>query len=221
MKNRKRAAVEILVCCIALAAFAAAPKKSPPPRYGIPKLRPGQLWITSVPVGAEVYLGPKVADKPIGRTPLLLNARTAGAPVTVNLPKKSYGGELPNQLDLLDFTAETTHTIVHKDGEVVTDLSRAVTYRIPLHKPTLIALFQPRTLELSEWARRYPPGRNFSFREERVRKDLAGRGVPSVQIDLGIELLRRGGKVALPGRDGWLIAEVQPSGDVTVIGAPR
>ncbi|HEV8611016.1 MAG TPA: hypothetical protein VGS98_13250 [Thermoanaerobaculia bacterium] len=221
MKNRKRAAVGLVVCCVTAAAIAAAPKKSSPVRYGFPKLRPGQLWISSVPVGLEVYLGPKVDGKPIGRTPLLLDARTAGAPVTVDMPKKGYGAKLPDQLDLVDFTAETTHSIVHKDGEVVTDLSRALTYRSPLHKPTLIALFQPRSAELSEWARRYPPGRNFSFREERVRKDLAGRGVPSVQVDLGIELLHRGGKVALPGRDGWLIAEVQPSGDVTVIGAPR
>jgi hypothetical protein len=223
MKNRRYTRIGALVCCVVLATVAAAPKKkSSPVRYGFPKIPAGKVWISSIPVGLDVYLAPQPQGKPVGRTPLLLDAPKTAGPVTVSMPKKKYGDDLPEQTDLVDFTSQTTHSVGHRDGDVAVDLSRGLTYRLdPASKRTLIALFQSRSIGLSDWARRYPPGRNFSFRDDAVRKDLAGRGVPSVQVDLGIQLLHRGGKIALTGADGWLVAEVQPSGEVTITAAPR
>ena len=222
MKDRSQTRIGLVVCCAALATIAAAAKKSAPVRYGFPRIPAGKVWISSIPVGLDVYLSDQPQGKSVGRTPLLLDAPEKPGPVTVSLPKKKYGGELPEQMDLVDFTSLTTHSVSHREGDVAVDLSRGLTYRLdPASKRTLIALFQARSAQLSDWARRYPPGRNFSFRDDAVRKDLAARGVPAVQIDLGIPLLHRGGKIALPGADGWLVAEVQPSGEVTIAAAPR
>jgi hypothetical protein len=222
MKERSQIRIGAVVCCIALATIAAAPKKRSPVRYGFPKIPAGKVWVSSIPVGLDVYLSAQPQGKSVGRTPLLLDAPKKAGPVTVSLPKKNYGGDLPEQTEFIDFTSQTTHSVAHRDGDVAVDLSRGLTYRLdPASKRTLIALFQARSVELSDWARRYPPGRNFSFQDGAVRKDLAGRGVPTVQIDLGIQLLHRGGKIALPGADGWLVAEVQPSGEVTITAAPR
>jgi len=222
MKDRRQTRIVAVLCGAALAAIAAAPSKNSPARYGFPKIPPGKVWISSVPVGLDVYLSAQPQGKSVGKTPLLLDAPKKPGPVTVSLPKKKYGGDLPDQTELIDFTSQTTHSVGHRDGDVAVDLSRGLTYQFdPASKRTLIALFQARSVELSDWARRYPPGRNFSFRDDAVRKDLAGRGVPTVQIDLAIPLLHRGGKIALPGADGWLVAEVQPSGEVTIATAPR
>jgi hypothetical protein len=60
MKNRKRSGIVVIVCCVAFATIAAAPKKRSPVRYGFPKLPPGKMWISSVPVGLEVYLSDQV-----------------------------------------------------------------------------------------------------------------------------------------------------------------
>jgi len=204
-----RTAIALLLVA---SASAAAAKRTEKPRYGIPALRPGELWVSSVPIGLEVYVAGKPQGKPVGRTPIVLDAKSLGPEVTVRLPKASEH-DVPPQEDLADFTSQVTH------GELVVDdhdlsgvrerLSVALTYKVdPRRKQTLIALFQPKSATLSDWARRYPPGNNFSFRADKVRKDLATAGVPDVFLDLGISLLRRGGKVAFPVRNGWVIAEV-------------
>src|SRR6476660_4402201 len=51
----------------------ARPAEGGPVRYGIPPLSPGQLWVTSVPVGLEVRLGDDPRVAPVGRTPLVLD----------------------------------------------------------------------------------------------------------------------------------------------------
>jgi hypothetical protein len=201
--------------------FAAVPTvgKNPRVRYGIPKLGPGQLWVSSVPVGLEVWIGDysRHRAKPVGRTPLVLRASDVGSEVTVVLQKSEFGGELPIQYDLTDYTALNTHA--SWDGPI--DLSRGLTYRVDsAKKPIVIALFQPRSVPFSDWARRYPPGSNFQFSENAVRRDLAARGVPNESVRLGVQLLHRGGKVALPGSKGWLIAEVTADRQVLVHDPP-
>jgi hypothetical protein len=202
---------KVIAFLLVASASAAADKRTEKPRYGIPALRPGELWVSSVPTGLDVYLAGKPEGKPVGRTPILLDAKSLGPEVTVKLLKSSEPDLGPSE-DLVDFTSQVTHELWHEDHDgVKTRLSVALTYRVDPHrKQTLIALFQPKSSTLSDWARRYAPGNNFSFRADKVRKDLASRGVPDAFLDLGISLLRRGGKVALPARDGWLIAEVLP-----------
>ena len=215
-----------LVFLFAASVSAAAPKKVAAPRYGFQKIPPGKVWVSSVPVGLEVFAGPKAIgqaldSKPLGRTPLLVDAKVAGPHVTVKMDKKEYGDEtLPYQMDFLDFTAKTNLSFTRRVGDKDEDIARGLTYAVDGSKPIVIALFQTRTMTLPEWAHRYPLGRNFSFREDALRKDLAIRGVPRPFVDSGVDLLRRGGKSGFPARDGWVVAEVQPSGDVSVFTPP-
>ena len=203
-------------------AYARSPSKSPTAHYGIPRLAPGQVWVSSVPVGLEVRSGDNPrAKKVLGRTPIVLNVRDVGSAVTVSILKEEYGGALPDQISLIDFSSKTTHSIGAQFGTKVEDLGRAITYELhPPGKQTVIALFQSRDSSLSEVARLYPAGSNFQFSDAVVGKRLAQKGVPPEYVRIGIRLLHRGGKVALPGAQGWLIAEVTQSGQVELLEPP-
>lgn len=217
-----KAAIALL---LAASTAVAADRKTASPRGGMPRVfPPGKVWISSVPVGLEVTAGRKPAgSKVLGRTPLLVDSKAFepfGGEVTVSLRVKK-GRKLPSQADLVDFTAVTNHAIWIRNGTVDTEWGRALTYRVGPKSPTAIALFQPKSASLSEWARQYPSGKSFPFSEDPARKDLAAKGVPAAYVDLVIRLLGRGGKVAVPGRDGWLVAEVRPPGVVAITAAPR
>jgi len=195
-------------------------RKRPPARYGFPRLAPGQLWVSSVPVGLEVRVGEYPKGKAIGRTPLVLNARDVGLYVTVTIRKNESGGKLPNQLDFADFTVARTHSTALRDevSGKVDDVDRSITYKVRLPvKQTVIALFQSKHLLLSDLARLYPPGSNFRFSDEIIRRSLEGRGVSPEFIRAGIPLLHRGGKIALPSSEGWLVVEASASGQVELI----
>jgi len=197
----------------------ASARKSAPARYGIPRLAPGQVWVTSVPVGLEVRVGEDPRSKAVGRTPLVLKAGQAGSFVTVTIQKTEAGGKLPTQLDLADFTAEKTGSTAIRDEITgkVEDVDRSITYKVRPDKPTVIALFQTKRLANADLARLYPPGSNFPFSDEIIRASLKGRGVSPELIRAAIPLLHRGGKIAVSSKDGWLVLEATPSGMVEVI----
>lgn len=203
-----------------------APKAAVPAktagRYGFPHLAPGQLWVSSVPVGLEVRIGEDPnGKKVIGRTPLVLNPPDVGSHVTVSVHETEYGGALPQQIDMLDIAAKNTHSTAIDYGTYKTDVSRALTFKVPLPgKNSVIALFQSKQLSLKQAERLYPRGSNFRFSHDVVEKQLAAKGVPPDFIRAGIRLLERGGKVALPGARGWLLAEVTSSGRVDVLEPP-
>ena len=223
-------ALSAALLLLPLKASPGPPAKRPAPRYGIPRLAPGQLWVSSVPVGLEVHAGDSpMPHKVLGRTPLVLNARDLDRYVTVTIQKKEFGRELPNLMGFLDFSARATHSNVwqgenERGAKVEEDRSRAITYDVRLpDRPTLIALFQTKEQTPAELDRLYPPGSNFRFSEEALRRRLAKKGVPADFISSGIQLLHRGGKVALPGAQGWvapLIAEVTYSGSVELLDPP-
>jgi len=197
----------------------ASARKRPPVRYGIPRLAPGQVWVSSVPVGLEVRLGEVPNGKAIGRTPLILNPRQAGSYVTVTIQKEEAGGKLPDQLDFADFTAAKTYSAAFAEEKTgkVHDVNRSITYKIEPEKQSVIALFQTKHHRLIDLARLYPSGSNFRFSDEIIRASLAGRGVSSELIRAVIPLLHRGGKIALPSKDGWLVLEATASGQVELI----
>lgn len=226
-----RALFPVLLLLPLAAPTSACPRtESPTPRYGIQRLAPGQLWVSSVPVGLEVHSGDSpMPQKVLGRTPLVLNARDVDRYVTVTIPKEKFGRELPNLMAFLDFSARATHSNVFQGqndrGEKVEeDRSRAITYDVRLpEKQTIIALFQTKEHTPSDLDRLYPPGSNFQFSDEALRRRLAQKGVPPDLISSGIRLLHRGGKIALPGPQGWLgwlIAEVTSSGRVELLDTP-
>ena len=203
--------------------------KSPTPYYGIPKLAPGLLWVSSVPVGLEVHSGKSpTPQKVLGRTPLVLKTRDLDRYVTVTIQKEEFGRELPNLMNFLDFTSRATHSTIwqgkNAEGKAVEeDRSRGITYDVRPDKPVIIALFQTKDHSLSDLDRLYPPGSNFRFSDQGLQKRLAEKGVPPEFISAGIRLLHRGGKIALPdapGRSNWLIAEATPSGQVDLLNPP-
>jgi hypothetical protein len=204
------------------------PAKAPKVRYGIPRLAPGQLWVTSVPTGLEVRMGDNpVAGKVVGRTPVLVRYAEAPRFVTVVLLREEYGADLPPQMDLGDFTAKTTHSGVHQDAGKQVDFLRALTYEVKPGRQTVIALFQSRSLPLSKVARHFPPGSNFDFPDATAAKLLAERGVPTPVGKEAIDLLHRGGKVVVRTGQTVLVAEVTAPGVVQVfdlaaeLAAPR
>ena len=209
----------------ALAASGAAPKrkpssppvKSPAVRYGMPRLQPGQLWVTSVPTGLEVRIGESpVAGKVVGRTPVLVPAADAPKFVTVVLTREDYGEPLPPQMDLGDFTARTSHSGVHQEAGKEVDFLRGVTYEVKPGRQTVIALFQPRSLPLAGVSRHYPAGSNFPFPDATAARLLAEKGVAAPVGKEAIGLLHRGGKVVVPTARTVLVAEVTAPGVVEV-----
>jgi len=203
--------------------------KSPSAHYGIPRLAPGQLWVSSVPVGLEVHAGDSpMPQKVLGRTPLVLNARDVDRYVTVTIQKEEFGRKLPNILGFLDFSARATHSNIwqgeNERGEKVEeDRSRAITYDVRLpDRQTIIALFQTREHTPADLDRLYPPGSDFRFSDQVLRRRLAKKGVPADFIASGIQLLHRGGKIVLPSAQGvgLLIAEVTSSGSVELLDSP-
>lgn len=209
----------VLLLVMLNAAKPAVPAKKSAGRFGIPRLAPGQLWVSSVPAGLEVRLGDDPRVKAVGRTPLVLKAGDATRYVTVTITKSEAAGKVPRQADLADFTAAKNFSAGTQDdvtGKVeYADCSLA--YRTRPGKPTVIALFQTKHLALPELERLYPPGSSFRFSDDVIRASLVGRGVSAEFIRAGISLLHRGGKVAVPGKEGWLVLEVTPSGMVEVI----
>ena len=209
---------------------AGLPTKRPKPSYGFPRLAPGQLWVSSVPVGLEVHAGDSpMPQKVLGRTPLVLNARDVNRYVTVTIQKKEFGRELPNLMGFLDFSSRATHSNIwqgenEKGEKVEEDRSRAITYDVRLpDKPTIIALFSTKEQTPVDLDRLYPTGSNFRFSDQALQRRLTKKGVPADFIASGIQLLHRGGKVALPGPQGWVapvIAEVTYSGSVVLLDPP-
>jgi hypothetical protein len=196
------------------------PAAASPVHYGIPRLAPGQLWVASVPVGLEVRLGDDPRVAPVGRTPLVVDARKAGTYVTVTLRKSEAGGRVPIQTDLADFTYAKSGSAGTQDeatGKIeYADLSLTYRTRLP-DKQTVIALFQTRRASPAEIDRLYPPGSNFRFPDEIVRASLTGRGVSPDLVRSAISRLHRGGKVAVQSKEGWLVVEATASGMVEVI----
>ena len=224
------ALLAVLLLLPSKAPTSAGPRtKRPTAYYGIPRLAPGLFWVSSVPVGLEVHTGDSpTPGKVLGRTPLVLKARDLDRYVTVTIQKEEFGGELPNLMAFLDFTSRATHSTISigesSEGKrVEEDRSRAITYDVRPDKPMIIALFQTKDHSLADLDRSYPPGSNFRFSDEVVRKSLEGRGVSREWIRAGIPLLHRGGKIALPGSQGWdiwSIAEVTLSGQVELLDPP-
>lgn len=196
----------------------AARKKAPQVKHGVPSLAPGELWVASIPAGLEVRIGENpISGKVVGRTPVVVDAADVGAFVTVVLLKEEYGADLPHQIDLGDFTAKTTHSAVHQVAGKEEDWLRAITYEVKLPaRPTVIALFQPRSLPLSRAARLFPPGSNFVFSDAAVSKRLVEKGVTASNVTEGLALLHRGGKLLLPAQGNWVVAEVTAPGVVEV-----
>jgi hypothetical protein len=78
----------------------------------------------------------------------------------------------------------------------------------------------PRLAPGQIWVSSVPVGLEVRVGKDPDAKPVLGRTPPPEYVRAGIRLLHRGGKIALPGRGGWLIAEVSSSGQVDLLDWP-
>lgn len=185
-----------------------------------------EVWVTSLPVGADVYIQPYTPEQvPTHATdPSAARGKT---PVRLTLPPGSYWLELALEADVFEnyFAPPYDDAQFEADGAASEALlfrpfaageKRRVLryYRLekqPQQGQTLIALFHPRGAPLERVAALYPQGEQYRFAPEPLLELLQRVQVPRQIQDPFLILLRRGGKAFWSVRDEYAVAlELQP-----------
>ena len=180
-----------------------------------------EVWITSLPAGAEVYIQSYTPEQvPSHATaPEALRGKT---PLRLTLPPGSYWLELA--LDAEVFESYFTPPYDDAQLELGGASSEALLFRpfAPGEKrrvlryyrvekqarqgQTLIALFHPRGAPLERVAALYPLGEQYRFAPDELRDLLQRVQVPRDIQDGFLVLLRRGGKAFWSVRDEYSVA---------------
>jgi hypothetical protein len=168
-----------------------------------------EVWVTSIPVGAEVYIQPYVPEQvPSHATdPTALRGKT---PLRLMLPAGSYWLELALDADVFEnyFTPPYDDAQFEQDGAQSEALlfrpfaageKRRVLRYYRLEKQeqqgqTLIALFHPRGAPMERVAALYPQGEQYRFASDELTEVLQRAQIPPDVQDRFLILLRRGGK---------------------------
>ncbi len=180
-----------------------------------------EVWVTSLPVGADVYLQPYTPEQvPSHATdPAALQGKT---PLRLTLPPGSYWLELVLEAEVFEnyFTPPYDDAQFEQEGASSEALlfqpfapgeKRRVIRYYRLEKQaqqgqTLIALFHPRGTPLERVAALYPAGEQFRFAPEELRDLLQRVQIPREVQDGFLTLLRRGGKAFWSVRDEYAVA---------------
>ncbi len=184
------------------------------------------LWVTSLPVGADVYIQPYIPEQvPSHATdPAAVRGKT---PLRVTLPPGSYWIELALEADAFEsyFTPPYDDAQFEPDGAASEALlfrpfapgeKRRVLRYYRLEKKaqqgqTLIALFHPRGAPMERVAALYPQSDQYRFAPEAVQNLLQQVQMPRQAQEPFLILLRRGGKAFWSVRDEYAVAlELQP-----------
>jgi hypothetical protein len=185
-----------------------------------------EVWVTSIPVGAEVYLQPYTPDQvPSHATdPAASRGKT---PVRLALPPGSYWLELALDADVFEsyFTPPYDDAQFEQEGAVSEALlfrpfspgeKRRVLRYYRLEKEagqgqTLIALFHPRGAPMERVAALYPQGEQYRFAPAALVELLQRAQVPRHVQEPFMTLLKRGGKAFWSVRDEYAVAlELRP-----------
>lgn len=185
-----------------------------------------EVWVTSIPVGADVYIQPYTPEQiPSHATdPAAARGKT---PVRFSLPAGSYWLELALDAEVFEnyFSPPYDDAQFEQDGAASEALlfrpfspgeKRRVLRYYRLEKQaqqgqTLVALFHPRGAPLERVAALYPPGEQYRFAPNELLELLQRVQVPhNVQAPF-LALLRRGGKAFWSVRDEYAVAlELRP-----------
>jgi len=185
--------------------------------FRVPHLTPNQVWVSSLPPGASVYL----VEKPhrgsggdsVGKTPLVVELDPARPVVVVELDSADF----PKSIKLNQSAASRSQggyfidssatyfvwkTTKFHPGKGEKRSSWGVGAEFEIDKKTrdlYVALFQPRDVGIDKVDALYPPGSNFEWSadDESIRGDLVEFGVSPKHVGKIAELLRRGGKIAV------------------------
>jgi hypothetical protein len=184
------------------------------------------VWITSIPVGAEVYVQPYDPEH-VPSHATTSEAYRGQTPIGFMLPPGSYWIELVLDAQVFEnyFSPPFDQAQFEQDGAFAEallfrpfapgDKRRLLRYyhlvKQPQQGQTLIALFHPRGEPLERVAALYPQQEHYQFVPNELRELLQQAQIPPTVQDAFLTLMRRGGKVFWSMRDEYRVAlELQP-----------
>ncbi|MFH1730069.1 MAG: hypothetical protein ABIF82_00280 [Planctomycetota bacterium] len=189
----------------------------------IPMPAPDQdvLWISSVPLGAQVFAKPFDCEAAlawkdyvqIGRTPLMRELGPGKYAIKVHVPDKLATKLRPATKlgeDAIPFERGTWGEVTFRKGE---NVIASVTYTLEKREgkaATLIALFQRKGLTLDEVVESCPEGYSFNFDDKKLTEALLYQEVPRADIPKVLDALHRGGKMIWHGEKKSLMIELTP-----------
>ena len=187
-----------------------------------------EVWVTSIPVGADVYVQPYIPERvPSHATDP--EAHRGKTPLRFTLPPGSYWIELVLDAQVFEnyFTPPFDDAQFERDGAVSEALlfqpfapgeRRRVLRYYHLEKQrqqgqTVIALFHPRGEPFERIVALYPQDEPYSFVPDELLEVLRRAQVPQEVQETFLTLLKRGGKAFWSLRDDYRLAlELQPQG---------
>jgi hypothetical protein len=180
-----------------------------------------EVWVTSIPIGAEVYIQLYTPDQ----VPSHANDPAASrgtTPARFTLPPGSYWLELALEADVFEsyFSPPYDDAQFEQDGAASEALlfrpfapgeKRRVLRYYRLEKQaqqgqTLIALFHPRGAQLERVVALYPQGEQYRFAPDALVELLQRVQVPLNTQETFLTLLKRGGKAFWSVRDEYAVA---------------
>ena len=186
----------------------------------MPRASENVLWVSSVPLGADVYLkrtsrgGRGIREyQKLGTTPLSIPIQPGDYMVRVSVP-----GNLAAKLKPSPKLDENANPFEHDgwsevgfraDQHVVESVSYEVR-KSDGRAATLISLFQQKGLKLPDVVAAFPAGHNFHFDDKRVEDAIVAKGVPKTDASLVLDALHRGGKIIWQDDKQSLIIELVP-----------
>jgi len=187
-----------------------------------------ELWVSSVPAGADVYVQPFIPEQlPSHSSDSDMHKGTA--PLQLTLPPGRYWIEVALDADVFAnyFSRPYDDIQFEKDGAHSEALvlqpfapgekRRVVRYyrldKLPDQGQTIVALFYPRGVPLERVAALYPQEEGFKVGPETLPLVLQEAQLPAdVQVPV-LDLLRRGGKVFWARDNDFSVSlEVVPEG---------
>ena len=187
-----------------------------------------EVWVSSIPVGADVYVQPYQRDTLPSHT-TLPDAHKGKTPLQLTLPPGAYWIEVALDAEVFAsyFSPPYDDVQFERDGAASEALifkpftpgdKRRVLRYYHLEKQlnqgeTVIALFHPRGVSLERVEPLYPSDEQFQFTPETLPRALPQSQLSPEQRTSLIRLMRRGGKVLWSRDNDYQMAlEVQPHG---------
>jgi hypothetical protein len=185
-----------------------------------------EVWITSVPEGAEIYVQPYDPEQ-VPSHPTVPDTSRGKTPMRFALPAGSYWIELALDAEVFAnyFSPPYDDAQFEQDGAVSEalffrpftpgDKRRVLRYYLLVKQEqqaqTLIALFHPRGEPLERVMALYPQQEYYRFVPSELLDLLQRAQVPPTAQEMFLTLLRRGGKAFWSLRDEYNVAlELQP-----------
>jgi hypothetical protein len=187
-----------------------------------------ELWVSSVPAGADVYVQPFIQERlPSHRSDPDMHKGTT--PLQLTLPPGRYWIEVAFDADVFAsyFSRPYDDAQFEKDGADSEALilqpfapgekRRVVRYyrldKLPDQGQTIVALFHPRGAPLERVAPLYPPEEGFQMMPATVPLVLQEAQLPDEAQASVLDLLRRGGKAFWARDNDFSVSlEVVPEG---------